>query len=63
MLLGIAFCVLDGRKLYGKANARNRYYHCPGTAPARGGAERCRSQMVRADWLDKLAEEATHSPP
>jgi len=56
LLLHVAYCLLCRRPLYGKSNTHAKYYCCPGTTPARGSAERCRAQQLRADFLEPLAE-------
>lgn len=58
LLLHIAACALCGADLYGKANARNRYYQCPNATPARGARQRCAARMIRADALEAAVEEA-----
>ena len=58
VLLRVAACGLCGRDMYGKANARNRYYQCPGATPARGARPRCAARMIRADALEAAVEEA-----
>jgi site-specific DNA recombinase len=58
VLLHVAMCGLCGADLYGKANARNRYYQCPNSTPARGVKERCSAPLVRADVLESTVEQA-----
>jgi hypothetical protein len=58
VLLHVAMCGLCGADLYGKANARNRYYQCPNSTPARGVKERCSAPLVRTEVLESNVEQA-----
>ncbi len=58
MLLHIAYCALCEGLLYGKRNARNAYYQCVNTTPARGSHERCTVRMMRVDELESAVDDA-----
>jgi site-specific DNA recombinase len=57
MLLHVAYCALCDGILYGKRNARNAYYECINTTPARGTHERCTARMMRVDELERAVDD------